>query len=386
MTFAVILAAGSSTRFGQDKLSIPLPDGRPLWRASFDTFKNHPLIDAVGIVCGPGRHAQFSGVGEAFTADGGKTRQESARIGVASSPEAAETVLIHDAARPFADGDLITRVIQAAIEHGAAVPAVPVSDTIKRGGEWVEATLDRTALVRAQTPQAARRDWLLEALSAPGEFTDEASALEQAGRRVRIVAGSESNLKVTTPEDLQALQPLYVSATGLGYDIHEFCDEPGRELKLGGVLFPGERPLRGHSDADVVLHALTDALLGSCGLGDIGILFPNDDPSWKDADSMIFLREAVRLLRESGAVPVAADITVLAEFPRVGPRSAEIRERISKEIGVFARNINIKATTMEGLGAIGRGEGIAAMAVATVLRPSADLYRGVESGTISSQR
>ena len=365
MAFAVLLAAGSSTRFGRDKLQIVLPDGRPLWRASFDKLLEHPQVSGVGIVCPSGAETTFIFPGAAFVVAGGNTRSESSKIGVENTPK-EDIVLVHDAARPRPSTELITRIIDATEQHSAAIPVIPVSDTIKRGPDWSRETLDRKDLFRAQTPQGAKRGLLLPALEKSPASTDEAMALENAGHKVKLVPGDESNIKITTEADLDQILR-FQSVTGFGYDIHRF-GPTGRPLILGGVEFPGERPLEGHSDADVVLHALTDALLGSCGLGDIGDHFPNTDPKWKNADSRVFLRHAVELLKSEGARVASVDITVLAEAPKLSIKKEEIRVAIAQELGIAARNVSIKATTAEGLGAIGRGEGIAAMAVATVLR------------------
>ncbi|MCH8273541.1 MAG: 2-C-methyl-D-erythritol 2,4-cyclodiphosphate synthase [Armatimonadetes bacterium] len=384
MNFGVLLAAGSSSRFAascpegtpdalRDKLHGPLLPGMPVWRLSFDLLAGHPEVSAVGIVCPPGDEGRFQGAGAAFVVEGGATRLESARRGVAAVPADSEVVLVHDAARPLASPALVSRVLAAARKHGAAVPAIPIEDTLKRGPEFVLETVDRSDLFRVQTPQAARRDWLLDALLKAEEATDEAAALELAGYPVKLVEGAVENVKITTFADLERVLDLgfdMTSATGIGYDVHPFSDDPKRPLVLGGVLFPDERGLAGHSDADAVLHAVTDALLGAGGLGDIGRLFPDTDPAWKDADSRIFLREAVRRLKEGGARVGSVDVTVIAERPKIGPRRKEMEQVLAKELGIEPRRSNVKATTHEGLGAIGRGEGIAAIAVATVHRRS----------------
>lgn len=362
--FAVLLAAGTSTRFGSDdKLMAILPNGLRVWESAFRCLRNHQRVDGVGIV-GP---ASLETEGADFRVDGGTTRCESSLIGVSQAPEGS-MVLVHDAARPTASGDLIDRVIDGALECGAAVPAVPVTDTIKEvEGEFVQRTLNRHGLRRAQTPQAAKREVLLSALAANPEAMDEASALEAAGVPVKVVAGDESNLKITTTSDLPNLT---YTTTGFGFDIHAFSSDPARPLILGGVRFEGTPGLDGHSDADVVLHALTDALLGTVGGGDIGELFPSDDPANKNADSMIFLRKAKAMVDGARGQIISLDVTLLAEKPKLSGRRQEIRTRISQELGIPERRINIKATTMEGLGAIGRSEGIAAMATATVALPT----------------
>jgi 2-C-methyl-D-erythritol 4-phosphate cytidylyltransferase/2-C-methyl-D-erythritol 2,4-cyclodiphosphate synthase len=367
--FGLLLAAGSSTRFREgnpdvgNKLFEKLPDGREVWRAAFDSIAKHPKVTAVGVV-GPADLAGFDKVG-AFVVTGGNTRAESCLIGLRAAPEGS-LVIVHDAARPFATGALVDRVIEAAERFGAAVPVTPVTDTIKSvRSDFVDSTVERSTLYRAQTPQAGRREDLIDALVAFPEATDEASALEAAGHRVRVVPGEESNVKITTMGDIPS-RPRTPSV-GFGFDIHSFSSDRSRPLVLGGVRFEGDRGLEGHSDADVVLHALTDALLGSVGEGDIGHIFPNDNPEYAGADSLVFLQDAVRRVRSAGGEISNADITVLAESPKLGEKREEIRQRISQELGVAQRRVNIKATTMEGLGAIGRNEGIAAMATVTVL-------------------
>ncbi|MDQ2985829.1 MAG: 2-C-methyl-D-erythritol 2,4-cyclodiphosphate synthase [Armatimonadota bacterium] len=373
IVFGVLLAAGLSTRFRQsdptygNKLLRHLPDGRPVWKASFDALMGHPRVDAVGIVAAEENLPAFRASGAAYVLPGGANRAESCRIGVEAAPPGS-LVLVHDAARPFVRAALIDRVIDAGIQFGSSIPLVPVIDTIKavRDGR-IEATLRRGDLFRAQTPQASLRETLLEAMATSPAATDEAEALEAAGVTVQVVEGEESNIKITTVHDLPKT-PMTPS-TGSGFDIHAFSDDPNRPLILGGVRFENERGLEGHSDADVVLHAVTDAILGAIGGGDIGELFPNDDAAYKDADSMIFLREAAKRVGSVGGRIVSIDITILAEAPKLIYRRPEIRTRISQELGLQERRINVKATTMEGLGAIGRNEGIAAMATATVLCP-----------------
>ncbi|MEO7453796.1 MAG: 2-C-methyl-D-erythritol 2,4-cyclodiphosphate synthase [Fimbriimonadales bacterium] len=364
--FAVLLAAGSSSRFGNgNKLLRKLPRGESVWRASYRALSSHPSIDSVGLVASPEILADAAGLPLAFAIGGGSERAGSSLAGIIAAP-AGSLVLVHDAARPFACAALIDRVIAAAKEHGAAIPVVPVSDTIKVVNDSsIEKTLDRTNLFRAQTPQAASREDLIRALQENPSATDEASALEAIGVEVRAVAGVEANVKITTMSDLPNL--VRTPTVGFGFDIHAFSKDPGRKLMLGGVEFEGERGLEGHSDADVVLHALTDALLGTVGCGDIGVLFPNTDPAFAGANSLNFLREAVELVGEEGGEIVSADITVLAENPKLGTNREKIRERISQELRLPKRRVNVKATTMEGMGAIGRNEGIAAMASVTVL-------------------
>jgi len=368
MAFAVLLAAGSSSRFGSDKLQFAMADGRPLWRTPFDVLNRHPMISGVGVVCPKGRGRDFQIAEADFVVEGGATRKDSSLAGVSATPPSADIVLVHDAARPFLEASIIETIVFSASKHGAAIPVVSVTDSIARGDEWMEEVLNRDGLFRAQTPQGARREWLLDALARAEAAADEASALKAAGYPVKLERGSEQNVKITLPGDLRRPEA-GIAVTGFGYDIHQFSEDPTRPLMLGGVRFLEGPGLRGHSDADVLLHAVTDALLGSCGQGDIGQLFPDTDPAWHGADSLVFLREAGRLVAQSGGSVANIDVTVLAEEPKLGKRREEIRALLSKELRVARSNINVKATTMEGLGAIGRKEGIAAMAVVTVVRP-----------------
>ena len=366
IVFGLLLAAGSSTRFGeQNKLLQRLPNGNRVIDSAFRALADHPRIEKLGVVGSDEVLQQLEGRPIEFAINGGGTRRESCLLGLERVPPGA-IVLVHDAARPFASAQLIDRVIDAATQHGAAIPVVPVTDTIKRvENDIVVETPDRIRLFRAQTPQAALREALTKALTASPNATDEASALEALGIPVHVVPGEETNVKITTMSDLPARNP--ISVVGTGFDIHAFSSDIGRKLMLGGVLFEGERGLEGHSDADVILHALTDAILGAIGGGDIGMLFPNTDPTYEGADSLVFLRRAAEELRKAGGHVFSVDITILAERPKLGQRREQIREKISQELSIPQRRVNIKATTMEGLGAIGRNEGIAAMASVTVL-------------------
>lgn len=378
MTTAIVLAAGSASRFASScpeswngerrKVHLEVEPGLAMWRVSFEKFRAHPEIDSVGIVCARDEQHEFSSANADFIVEGGATRGESCLAGVRAA-EGADYVLVHDAARPFLSSELISRVLSATREFGAAIPVLPVVDTVKRGGDIVYETVDRRNLFTAQTPQGSRRDWLLEALEKGIEATDEAAALEAAGRPVYMVPGEAENEKITEFADfarvtarLYAVHP----RVGVGYDVHPFSREPERPLMLGGVHFEGEAGLAGHSDGDAVLHAVTDALLGAIGRGDIGELFPDTDERWKGADSRQFVREAGRLVRSEAGEIGSLDVTVLAERPRIGAKREDMRRAIAEELQISESKVNIKATTAEGLGAIGRGEGIAAMAVATV--------------------
>lgn len=370
---AAILAAGQGTRFGADKTALLLR-GKPVWRWSLDAYLDHPAVDDAILVTAPERveNLQRSVPEGVRVIPGGKTRQESCRAAVLAS-ENADLLLVHDAARPFVSQKLIQEVIDATRAKGAAAAGVAVTDTIKQCVKDAVTTLPREQLVAMQTPQGARRDLLLQAHAQAGsvEYTDEMAMLEAVGVYPRIVPGESTNFKITTPEDLfraRALLGVGETRTGLGYDIHPFSDDPSRTLWLGGVAFPGHPALAGHSDADVLLHAVTDALLGAAAMGDIGQHFPNNDPRWRGAPSLHFVRYARELLNKDGWQIINLDIACIAETPKIMPRAVEIREAIAEACGIEPTRVSVKATTNERLGSIGRSEGIAAFATATIVR------------------
>lgn len=302
---------------------------------------------------------------------GGSTRSESVRAGIAEVPEEADVIVVHDAARPLAGGALFAAVT-AAVVSGAdgAIPAVPVTDTIRHTRN---ATLDRSQLRAVQTPQAFRADLLRRAHAPGGEATDDATLVEAAGGKVHLVDGEPDNLKITTPGDLHVAEALLAARSpgrpaglplvGIGFDVHRFSDDPQRGLVLGGVLFEGERGLEGHSDADAVAHACCDAILGVAGLGDIGTLFPDDDERWRGADSLALLAEAAAQVRGTGKRIGNIDCTVVAERPKLAPRRAEMQALLSEAAGA---PVTVRGKRAESLGALGRGEGIACMAVAVL--------------------
>jgi len=340
---------------------------------------------------------------------GGERRQDSVGAGLAALPEGIEIVVIHDGARPLAEPELFDRCAAAAAESGAAIAATPVADTLKRVVEGVIAgTVDRAGLWAAQTPQAFRLETLRRAMAASsGEIvTDEARLCEVAGLPVSVVPASPANLKVTHAEDIpvadallrqrgggrgekggkeneessggcplppqaaqrpppSAQRPSTPTRVGIGYDAHRFAS--GRRLVLGGVEIAHDQGLAGHSDADVLLHAIADAVLGAASLGDIGQHFPPCDERFLNADSQLLLREVARLAREAGWVPGNIDATLLAEAPRIGPHVPLMRERIASCLGLSPDAVSVKATTNEGMGSIGRSEGIAALATATLV-------------------
>ncbi|HML11659.1 MAG TPA: bifunctional 2-C-methyl-D-erythritol 4-phosphate cytidylyltransferase/2-C-methyl-D-erythritol 2,4-cyclodiphosphate synthase [Xanthobacteraceae bacterium] len=383
---AVVVAAGRGLRAGGDmpKQYRQLA-GEPVIRTSLRLFAHHPEVALVQPVIHPDDGARFS----AATADlkllppvfGGATRQASVRAGLeALAPLRPDLVLIHDAARPYASAALVSRAIAAVAATGAAVPVMPVADTVKSidaSGRVIEATLDRTKLRTVQTPQVFAFAPALEAhrraaASGLADFTDDAALAEWAGLKVAVFAGEAGNLKLTTAEDVARAERDHAIAladtrTGSGFDVHKFA--PGDHVMLGGVKIPHDCGVTGHSDADVALHALTDALLGALAEGDIGMHFPPSDPQWGGASSDRFLAFAVERVRARGGRIAHLDLTIVCEAPRVGPHRDAMRARIAAIAGIAIDRVGVKATTSEQLGFTGRGEGIAAMATATVRLP-----------------
>lgn len=370
---AVVLAAGRGVRLGG-----PVPkqfravDGRAVVARAVDAFLDHPAIRRVVVAIAPGDEtlaAAALGQRAVRVVTGGSSRQASSRAALAALlDDDPPHVLIHDAARPFVSPALISRVVAALERADAVVPAVPVSDTLKRvDGSRVVATVPREALVRAQTPQGFRTAALRAAHGATGAtVTDDAALMEAAGHAVVWIEGERSNVKITVPEDVPADEgSAMVPCTGFGFDVHRLA--PGGPLTLGGLSLPADCHLVGHSDADVALHALTDALFGALSDGDIGQHFPPSDPRWRGADSEHFLTFAAERARRGGAI-AHLDLTIVCERPKIGPVREAMRARIAAIAGVPPARVSVKATTTEGLGFTGRGEGIAAQAVATVLR------------------
>lgn len=378
---ALVVAAGRGSRFGGE---IPKQwrdlGGRPVLRHSLAAFAAHPSIDAVRAVIHPDDRGFYdvaaAGLHLGEPIAGGPTRQDSVRLGLeAIAPLKPDVVLIHDGARPFVDGSVIGRVLAGLKDHPGAIPAMPVHDTLKRSGPsgLIEETVPRTGLWRAQTPQGFHFPELLAAHQAAigHEWTDDAAVAEQAGLAVTLVKGSEDNLKITTTEDLRRAGARLAEPGDIrvasGYDVHRFTG--GDHVTLCNLAIPHDAGLEGHSDADVALHALTDALLGCISAGDIGRHFPPTDPRWKGADSAIFLAYAGTLINGLGGEIVHLDVTVICERPKVGPHRAAMAARTAEILGIEEHRVSIKATTTEGLGFTGRREGIAAQATATVRLP-----------------
>ena len=363
-----------------------LVGGRSILERSVAAYAEHPRIDEVIVALPPELVADaptlLAGAARPVrVVAGGGRRQESVLNAFQVVSDRCDLVVIHDAARPLVSGELITRTILAASETGAAVAAVKSADTVKRaragaeGGEIVAETLPRDTMVLAQTPQAFRRPVLQAALSLgkdSADATDEAQLAERAGYPVRIVEGEPTNIKITVSEDLVVAEaiargrglPARTGRAGVGYDLHRTVD--GRPLVLGGVTIPFERGLGGHSDADVVCHAITDALLGAACAGDIGRHFPDTDPRWEGASSLDLLRRVVALLKASGLEVGNVDATVVAERPKLSPYIDAMRANVAEALGVAVDRVSIKAKTNEGVDAVGRGEAMAAHAVALV--------------------
>jgi len=383
-TAALIVAAGRGTRAGG---AVPkqyaLFGGTSVLARTLGVFLDHPAVDQVLVVIGPDDWKLYDTAGIASHAKlltpvaGGDTRQSSVLDGLRALRRFAPSrVLIHDAVRPFVTDRLVADVLAALDEAPGAIAAVPVADTLKRAGpdNIIAETAGRAGFWRAQTPQGFRFADILaahEAAAAGGriDLTDDAAVAEWAGLIVKIVPGSEHNRKLTTAEDIafasQAIAAAREFRTGQGFDVHRFT--AGDHVWLCGVRIPHSHKLEGHSDADVALHALTDALLGAIGEPDIGTLFLNTDLRWKDAPSHVFLAEAARRVTARAGAIVNVDVTILAEAPKVSPHREAMCARIAEILAIERDRVAIKATTTEGLGFTGRREGIAAMATATVV-------------------
>lgn len=379
-TVALVVAAGTGSRAGE---SVPKQyrtvAGKALLAHALDHLR-HPRIDEVRIVIGPGQEELYltavRGDGLAPPLLGGDTRQQSVRNGLEalSAAGGAGAVLIHDAARPFLPSPVIDRLLKALETSDGAVPVLPVVDSLARSGPDLGEPVERGGLVRVQTPQAFRFEAIVEAHRSWGgasPATDDAQVARAAGLSVATVEGDPMLDKLTFADDFeraeQRLAAALVSRTAMGFDVHAFA--PGEALWLGGILIPHSKGLSGHSDADVALHALTDALLGTIGEGDIGQHFPPSDPQWRGAASSRFLEHARSLVEERGGRIDHVDVTIICEAPKVGPHRETIRRRIADLLRLGTHKVSIKATTTEALGFTGRREGIAAQAAATVRIP-----------------
>ena len=375
---ALIVAAGSGSRMGGE---IPKQfrqlAGKAVLAHAVDSLASHPAIDAVRVVIGAGQEdlaRQTLGdrdVGELVI--GGSERADSVQAGLAVIE--SDFILVHDAARPFCPHDVIDRLLAALKDAEGVVPVLQVADTLARADKLLGDPVDRSGLVRVQTPQAFRLRSLIETYaqwSGPSP-TDESTVLRAAAREVAVVEGDPLLEKLTTAADWQRAESFLhlrlIPRTGLGFDVHAFAGEG--PIMMGGISIPFERGLAGHSDADVVLHSITDALLGAAGLGDIGQHFPPGDPKWKGADSSIFLSHAAELVHGSGGQVDFVDCTVICEAPKIGPHRESMRTRVAEILGIPLAAVSIKATTTERLGFTGRREGIAAQAIANIRMPPA---------------
>jgi 2-C-methyl-D-erythritol 4-phosphate cytidylyltransferase / 2-C-methyl-D-erythritol 2,4-cyclodiphosphate synthase len=375
----VIVAAGRGDRMGA-----PVPKqlldlgGRPLLQHSVRLFDRHPAVAELVVVLPPERVGDAAAlVGPTSRScrvvAGGARRQDSVAAGTRVLSDAIDVVLVHDAARPFADHRIIERVLAGVAAHGAAVPAVSARDTVKERDAatgCVIRTLARDDIWLAQTPQGFRRDVLIAAFAEAaraGDATDEAALAERAGFPVAIVEGDPRNVKITTPDDLAAARARVAGTprVGTGYDLHRLAD--GRPLVLAGVVVVSDRGPVAHSDGDVVCHAIVDAILGAAAAGDIGRHFPDTDPAWKDAPGVDLVARAVRIVGSKGLRPASVDCTIVLERPKLAPHIDAIRERLAAALGVDLGDVGLKAKTNEGLDAVGRGEAIAAHAVAVVV-------------------
>jgi 2-C-methyl-D-erythritol 4-phosphate cytidylyltransferase/2-C-methyl-D-erythritol 2,4-cyclodiphosphate synthase len=370
---ALIVAAGKGERLGG---GVPkqyrMLGGKPVLRWAVESLIRHPAVQRACVVIGEGQQrlaeAALAGLDVGEPILGGAERADSVRSGLAAIDSNA--VLVHDAARPFCPGSVLDRLIASLEFHEGAAPVLPVGDTLARTTDSLGEPVDRTGMVRVQTPQAFRLPDLktaYERWSGPPP-TDETTVVRAAGMTVAAVEGDPALEKLTLPADFERAEQWLTGRlsprTGMGFDVHAFSAEG--PVMLGGIEIPHSRGLAGHSDADVVLHAITDALLGAAGLGDIGEHFPPSDSRWRKAESSLFLAHAVALLRSRGAMIDHLDCTIIAEEPRIWPHREAMRARIAEIVGLTIGRVSVKATTTEGLGFTGRREGIAAQALASI--------------------
>lgn len=369
--YALIAAAGGGSRLGGDTPKQYLKIGRKtILNHAVDAFMSCPGLKGLKVIIDPAHEPLFreafgSGPLPAFVS-GSDTRKSSVNNGLQkfSNLKNEDIVLIHDAARPFVTREQIEAVAAAAHEAGAATLALPVSDTLKKDpGGYV----GRDGVHAIQTPQGFHYGLITKAHEGVDECTDDTGLVAALGHEIKLVPGSRANFKITTMDDLKIAQKLMprIARTGFGYDVHAFT--VGNKVRLCGMDIPHDKSLAGHSDADVGLHAVTDALLGAIAAGDIGQHFPPSDPQWKGADSAVFLRKAVEMVRVRGGEIVNIDLTIICEAPKIGPHREKMQARVAQICGIAPDQVGIKATTTEGLGFTGRGEGIAAQAVAAIM-------------------
>ncbi len=390
-TCAIIAAAGRGRRFGSETNKVFVEVlGKPILAHTLLAFERCASIDSIVLVTGADELHQAEVVAKSAGIDklmavvaGGDCRQDSVLCGIKAVDPATDLIAVHDGARPLIPEATIEATIEAARESGAAVAAVPVIDTIKQADskQYIAATLDRDVIWSIQTPQTFDKSLLLTAYKRAEEegytATDDAALVEKLGHRVKLVMGSYDNIKVTTPLDLQIVEAKLAGAefsttssncrdirTGFGYDIHQF--EEGRKLFLGGVEFPGEVGLKGHSDADVILHAIADAILGAAALGDIGRHFPDTDPAYQGTSSLHLLSKVMEIVANDGWKVLNVDATLVAERPKIAKRVPEMQQRIAHALSVDVSRVSIKASTAEKLGSVGAGQGAACYAVATI--------------------
>jgi 2-C-methyl-D-erythritol 4-phosphate cytidylyltransferase/2-C-methyl-D-erythritol 2,4-cyclodiphosphate synthase len=377
---AIIAAGGIGRRVGAavPKQLLKIGD-RTLLERSVEAFRTHPAITDVIVALPPSLMAEPpAGLQGARLVEGGVRRQDSVANAFDILPDSTDVILVHDAARPFVAADVITRTIEGAVAHGAAIAAVPVSDTVKRvetERRLIVETVPRETVFLAQTPQAFRRNVLRDAVAAGRsgiDATDEAMLAERAGHAVHIVQGDPANIKITSAADVSAASErlngaaVSIGRVGIGYDLHRLVE--GRPLILGGVTIPSERGALGHSDADVICHSVTDAILGAARLGDIGQHFPDTDPKWKGASSVALLQAVVALIREQRLRIENVDVVVVLERPKLGAHRAAIEATLADALGIDVSRVSVKAKTNEGVDAVGKGEAIAAHAVALLCR------------------
>lgn len=368
---AIIAAGGRGSRFGAGlPKQLVAIGGRPMLERSVHAFLSHPDVSEVIVALPPELIASPPlYLASARPVAGGARRQDSVANAFRASNAASDVIVIHDAARPFVSAGLISRTIAAAAANGAALAAMGAKDTVKVvDGGVVTGTLARETIYLAQTPQAFRRDVLEAALAMAGDATDEAALAERAGHRVHIVEGEAANIKITTFDDLILAAAIVAACgrSGAGYDLHRLVE--GRPLVIGGITIPHDRGPLGHSDGDVACHAITDAILGAAALGDIGRHFSDTDPRWKGASSLDLLARAVAIVGAAGFAVGNVDVTVILERPKIGGHVDAMRAALAQAIGIGVDQVSVKGKTNEGVDAVGRGEAIAAHAVAQ-LRP-----------------